>query len=179
MRVMTRSILMSVLLLLALNVRAQLDPFAHATQTGSPLTQPTLSPGVLLLLALDVQFSKDVAKGGGLAFAGWFAEDSLTLNNGKTPVYGKMSIAAVASWDPKQYQLTWQPLGGQMGPSGDMGFTWGHYDGRSKDRNGNDVTTGGRYMTVWKKMPDGKWKVALDASAEEPPAGDCCTLPKP
>ena len=28
--------------------------------------------------------------------------------------------------------------------------------------------------------PDGTWKVAMDASANEPPsAGDCCTLPKP
>jgi len=66
-----------------------------------------------------------------------------------------------------------------MGPSNDMGFTWGHYEGRSTDSNGQPVVTSGRYITVWKKL-NGAWKVAMDASADEPPAaGDCCALPKP
>jgi ketosteroid isomerase-like protein len=65
-----------------------------------------------------------------------------------------------------------------MGPSGDMGYTWGHFEGHSKDAAGNDVTVKGRYITVWKKQADGSWKVALDAGANEPPeAGDCCKLP--
>ena len=42
------------------------------------------------------------------------------------------------------------------------------------------VVISGRYFTVWKKLSDGTWKVALDASADEPPAtGECCVLPKP
>ena len=57
-----------------------------------------------------------------------------------------------------------------MGPSNDMGFTWGHYEGHSSDKNGQPVIISGRYMTVWKKLPDGDWKVAMDASANEPPA---------
>jgi ketosteroid isomerase-like protein len=65
-----------------------------------------------------------------------------------------------------------------MSSDGDMGFTWGHYEGRSKDRDGSPIITTGRYMTVWKKQPDGSWKVELDASNKEPPANeDCCKLP--
>jgi ketosteroid isomerase-like protein len=65
-----------------------------------------------------------------------------------------------------------------MGPSGDMGYTWGHFEGRSKDANGNPVLTSGRYITMWRKQSDGTWKVVLDAGANEPPAaGDCCKLP--
>ena len=157
-----------------------MGPLAHGTTPGSPLTQPTLSPGMLQLLDLDGRFSDEVQKEGGAPFTRWFAEDALTLNNGKAPVYGKARIAAAATWTPKEYQLSWQPLGGQMGPSGDMGFTWGHYDGTSKDKNGNPVSTGGRYITIWKRMPGGDWKVLLDASADEPAAaGECCVLPKP
>ena len=144
------------------------------------MTQPTLSPGALELLTLDGQFSQAVAKGGGAGFASWFADDGIILNNGKPPVYGHIRIAATATWKPDAYQLTWQPEYAQMGPSADMGYTWGHYEGSSKDKNGNPVKTSGRYMTVWKKTPDGKWKVALDASADEPPeGGDCCKLPNP
>ncbi len=147
---------------------------------SNPLTQPTLSPGALLLLELEGRFAKAVAAGGGKAFGTWFAEDAVTLNNGKPAVLGHTAIAAQAQWDPKTYQLTWVPQGAQMGPSNDMGFTWGHYEGHSKDKNGEPVVISGRYFTVWKKLPDGTWKVALDASAEEPPStGDCCVLPKP
>ncbi len=146
----------------------------------SPLTQPTLSPGVIQLMELEGRFAQAVASGGGKAFAQWFADDAVILNNGQPAIMGKAAIAAQAKWDAKEYQLTWAPEGAQMGPSNDMGFTWGHYEGRSKDKNGQPVVLAGRYMTVWKKMPDGSWKVAMDASANDaPPAGECCTLPKP
>ena len=159
---------------------AAFDPLGPSQSAISPLAQPTLSPGVLLLMDLEGRFAKSVASGGGKAFTTWFADDAVTLNNGRPAVLGRAGIAAQAQWDPKDYQLTWTPQGAQMGPSNDMGFTWGHYEGHSKDHNGNPVVISGRYFTVWKKMPDGNWKVAMDASAEEPPAaGECCVLPKP
>ena len=157
------------------------DPLSHGPNgLLTPLTQPTLSPGALLLLELEGRFSQAVAAGGGKAFASWFADDAVTLNNGKPPVSGHIAIAASAQWNPKDYQLSWTPQGAQMGPSNTMGYTWGHYEGHSKDKNGQPVVISGRYITIWKKMPDGAWKVALDASADEPPAsGECCVLPKP
>ena len=153
---------------------------ASLSSQATPLTQPTLSPGVLLLMELEGRFAQSVASGGGKTFATWFADDAVTLNNGRPAVLGRAAIAAQANWDPKTYQLTWIPQGAQMGPSNDMGFTWGHYEGRTTDKNGEPVVTSGRYFTVWKKLPDGTWKVAMDASANEPPAAaECCTLPKP
>ncbi|WP_260706125.1 YybH family protein [Edaphobacter flagellatus] len=157
-----------------------LSPLGQKPSIISPLAQPTLSPGVILLMELEGRFAQAVAAGGGKAFSDWFADDGVTLNNGQLPVLGRAAIAAKAQWDPKEYQLTWVPEGAQMGPSNDMGFTWGHYEGRSKDKSGQPIVISGRYMTVWKKMPDGNWKVALDASANEPAAaGECCVVPKP
>ena len=157
------------------------QPFPGQSSAGTnPLTQPTLSPGVILLMELEGRFQQEVAAGGGKTFASWFADDGMTLSNGRAPVIGKAAIAASAVWSPKDYQLTWAPQGGQMGPQGDMGFTWGHYNGRSVDKAGDPVVTSGRYMTVWKKLPNGDWKVALESSADDVPAGaDCCSLPKP
>jgi ketosteroid isomerase-like protein len=147
-------------------------------QNGNLLTNPGMSPGEQFLYQLDEKFAAETAKGGGAAFAAWFAADAVTLANGKAPVVGHDAIAAQATWTPQTYQLTWTPEGARMGPSGDMGFTWGHYQGVSKDAEGNPVTTSGRYITVWKKQPDGQWKVALDASNDGPPE-DCCRLPGP
>ncbi|WP_188758588.1 YybH family protein [Edaphobacter acidisoli] len=157
------------------------DPLSPPpSTTANPLEQPTLSPGVILLMELDGRFEKAVEEGGGKAFASWFANDAVILSNGKPAVMGHTAITEQSHWDPKAYQLTWAPEGAQMGPSNEMGFTWGHYEGRSKDKNGQPVVISGRYFTVWKKLPSGDWKVALEASADAPPtSGECCTLPKP
>src|SRR5438094_2645277 len=94
-------ILSATLLLAAPAVmHAQLDPLSHPAPANSPLTQPTLSPGVLQLMQLDAEFSRTTLAGGGKAFASWFADDALALNNAKNPIYGKTSIAADANWDP-------------------------------------------------------------------------------
>ncbi len=148
-----------------------------APQAGNLLTNPAMTPGEELLYQLDEKFAAATARDGGAAFASWFAPDAVTLANGKAPVVGHDAIAAQATWTPQSYQLTWTPEGARMGPSGDMGVTWGHYKGVSKDREGNPVTTSGRYITVWKKQPDGQWKVSLDASNDGPPE-DCCRLPQ-
>ena len=89
----------------------------------------------------------------------WFADDGVELGNGDVPLIGKVAIVKSANWSPKDYQLTWTPTDAMMGPSGDMGYTWGHFEGHSKDANGNPVVTSGRYMTVWRREPDGSWKV--------------------
>jgi len=145
----------------------------------NPLTDSTVKPGKMLLFDLEARFAKDVLQRGGAGFASWFADDGVALGNGAAPLIGRVAIAKSANWSSKDYQLTWTPTDGVMGPSGDMGYTWGHYEGRSKDANGNPVVTGGRYITMWRKEPDGSWKVALDAGANDAPAaGDCCKLPE-
>lgn len=172
-------VFLSCALILGATASAQmLQPPADtpAPQDGNLLTNPGVSPGEQFLYQLDEKFAAETAKGGGAAFASWFAPDAVTLANGKAPVVGHDAIAAQATWTPQSYQLTWTPEGARLGPGGDMGFTWGHYQGVSKDAEGNPVTTSGRYITVWKKQPDGQWKVALDASNDGPPE-DCCRLP--
>lgn len=157
---------------------AQLLMPGEASQSPNPLTDSTASPGKVLLFDLEARFAKDVAVRGGAGFASWFADDGVALGNGAQPLIGKVAIAKSAAWSPKDYQLTWTPTDALMGPSGDMGYTWGHYEGRSKDANGNSVVTSGRYITMWRKQADGSWKVVLDVGANDAPAaGDCCKLP--
>ena len=153
-------------------------PNANVQTAPNLLTDPTAKPGKALLYELEARFAKDVLERGGAGFAAWFAEDGVALSNGVAPSVGRVAIANSANWDPKAYQLTWTPTDAMMGPSGDMGYTWGHFEGHSKDVNGNPVTTTGRYITIWRKQADGQWKVVLDAGADaEPAAGDCCKLP--
>ncbi len=148
-----------------------------APAAASSLTDPGYNADVQVLLDADKQFAADVLKGGGAAFAQWFAEDAITLSNGKAAVEGKAAITRDTTWKASEYQLTWTPDGARIGPSRDMGVTWGSYQGHSKDHEGNSLVTSGRYITVWKKDSAGKWKVLLDASNDAPPdAGSCCSI---
>ena len=159
-------------------LRAQLLVPGAPSQAPNPLADSTVKPGKMILFDLETRFAQDVAARGGVGFASWFADDGVALGNGAQPLIGKVAIAKSAAWSPQAYQLTWTPTDAMMGPSGDMGYTWGHFEGRSKDANGNPVLTSGRYMTVWRKGADGSWKVVLDAGANDAPAaGDCCKLP--
>ena len=159
--------------------RAQLPEPGVASDAPNPLTDSTVKPGKMVLFDLEARFAKDVLAHGGAGFASWFADDGVALGNGAAPLVGKVAIAKSAQWLPKDYQLTWTPTDAMMGPSGDMGYTWGHYEGHSKDANGNPVLTSGRYITMWRKEADGSWKVVLDAGSNEPlAAGDCCKLPE-
>jgi ketosteroid isomerase-like protein len=157
---------------------AQLPEPGVSSDAPNPLTDSTVKPGKMVLFDLEARFAKDVLAKGGAGFAEWFADDGVALGNGAAPLIGKVAIAKSATWSPKDYQLTWTPTDAMMGPSGDMGYTWGHYEGRSKDANGNPVLTSGRYITMWRQQADGSWKVVLDAGAnDQPVAGDCCKLP--
>ncbi len=168
-------------LLVGLSPRAafgQLPEPGAQTDLPNPFSDTTVKPGKMLLFDLEARFAKDVLARGGAAFAEWFAEDGVALGNGAAPKIGRVAIAKSATWSAKDYQLTWTPTDAMMGPSGDMGYTWGHYEGHSKDANGNDVATSGRYITMWRRQPDGSWKVVLDAGSNEPVGGgDCCKLP--
>ena len=136
------------------------------------LTTPTLTPGEAFLFGLEKKFAAAVAEGGGAAFASFFDKEGVTLGNRAAAAIGQTAIAAQARWSPQDYQLTWTPEGGQLAPSGDMGYTWGHYEGHAK----NLPPTQGRYMTVWKKESDGTWKVMLETSNEDAPTACTCSV---
>ena len=45
-----------------------------------------------------------------------------------------------------------------MGADGTLGYTWGRY----RVEAGDSITGRGRYLTVWRRQPDGSWKVDAD-----------------
>ncbi len=147
-----------------------------------PLSEPaasdhlftsTIQPGTAFLFDLERKFAAAVAEGGGATFASFFDKNGVTLENRQAPLIGQAAIAAHTTWSASTYQLTWTPDGGELSPAGDMGYTWGHYQGRAIGHAAGAAVEHGRYLTVWKKEPDGTWKVLMDSSNEDPPEAEC------
>jgi uncharacterized protein (TIGR02246 family) len=58
--------------------------------------------------------------------------------------------------------LRWQTSKVEVARSGDLAYDTGAYTLTKNDANGKPVTSTGKYVVVWKKQTDGKWKVIQD-----------------
>ncbi len=99
------------------------------------------------------------------AFLAWLAPDAIVFRPGPVegrPVYEKMDPA-----DPAV--LNWGPGIADVAASGELGYTSGPYELRP----GRDAepTGFGHYVSVWKKQPDGTWRVVIDAGITHPQDG--------
>lgn len=116
------------------------------------------------LLRTDAEFSRMSERdGAAAAFAAYVAPDGIVLaeypaRRGLDAVRAQFSSAPAAS------RLTWKPAVAEVAGSGDLGYTVGTYELRSP---GGLLRTG-KYMTVWKKQPDGSWKFAADGGTPDP-----------
>jgi ketosteroid isomerase-like protein len=127
--------------------------FAQGPQKPTPDTMKQLEAG-FLKAALDH---------GSAGYMSVYAEDAVELPNGADPVVGKANIAKGMSFlDDKNNRLTWSPTSAGISASGDLGYTWGTFEFRSKQSDGTARVEHRKYMTLWKKQPDGNWKVAVD-----------------
>jgi hypothetical protein len=52
--------------------------------------------------------------------------------------------------------------------SGDLAYTYGNNEFTAPDASGQLVTTRGRYLTVWRKEADGRWRCVEDYSSPAP-----------
>lgn len=124
------------------------------------------SKGSDLLVKLEADFAKDVAEHGQQAFVTWFAEDGVELEEGGG-IATREDIKKREPW-PEGTSLTWTPVHATMSASGDLGFTYGNYVFKSKNKEGKIVASYGKYMSVWKKQKDGSWKVVADMGNSSP-----------
>jgi ketosteroid isomerase-like protein len=60
------------------------------------------------------------------------------------------------------YALSWKTAKVEVSRGGDMGYAYGTYEFTFNDAKGKPMTDRGKYLTVWKKQADGKWKAVAD-----------------
>jgi len=121
------------------------------------------------LRQLEADFMKAAAERGSEGYMSYYAEDAVEMPNGEDAIQGKANIAKTMGFlDDKKNQLVWTPVGADISASGDLGYTWGTYEFRSKDKDGKPTVEHGKYTSIWKKQGDGNWKVVLDMGNASP-----------
>jgi ketosteroid isomerase-like protein len=103
-----------------------------------------------------------VAKGIRAAFLEYLADDAVVFL--PEPMNGKEGYS---NRPESEAELSWYPAYADISASLDWGYTTGPYEFRAKPEDEKPVGAG-FYLSVWKKQPDGQWKVAVDQGSSFP-----------
>jgi ketosteroid isomerase-like protein len=135
-----------------------------AACTTTPRVPPPAPEGGAVIVDLESRFAEaSRVRGARAAFLEFLAEDAIVLQPG--PVWGR------AAWESQQDfpgTLEWVPDRAALAASRDLGFATGRWVLTPRDPEGRVVE--GRYLTVWKHVPEG-WRVVFDGGFGRLPAG--------
>lgn len=126
---------------------------------GSRTEEELAGAAVAELLAADRAFAaKAQADGVPAAFNEYAAEDALIVTSTEV-LNGRAGIAAnYQSW-PEGARLEWAPQTARVSSRGDMGWTWGNSTYTAPD----GARRTGRYVSVWTRDVEGRWRYSFDA----------------
>lgn len=134
---------------------------------GLAFSQNKLERETARLLEIDAAFSRlSVEKGAGAAFAAHLSDDAVFLPVGENLISGKAAI--VKYFSDGESTLTWKPLKAEVAKSGELGYTYGTSELRTKDRDGKTQVRYFKYVSVWKRQKNGEWKLVLDIGNQSP-----------
>jgi uncharacterized protein (TIGR02246 family) len=98
-----------------------------------------------------------------------YADDAVFLASGTPAAVGKDNIRndIQGLLAAPGLQFTVNIASVTVARSGDLAMDQGTVSETYTDKKGQPVTGTSQYVLVWKKMPDGSWKIAADTSANQ------------
>lgn len=98
------------------------------------------------------------------AFVANFADDAVWMIPAPTTL-AAAHAARPGPADPRAVRLEWGPAIAGIAASGDLGYSTG--PSRFSLRDGSRPAAHGIYFSIWKRLPDGRWRVALDTGVQQ------------
>ncbi len=139
---------------------------------GAPASATT--PAALRLRAAqamadaDRAFARFSADSGGPAgaFSRWIADDGMLLGTRAVPARGPEQARQAFAWLPATGRFEWAPVDSLAAASrdGSLGFTIGEARVAATPAN----VTYSKYLTVWRREPDGRYKFIFDIGSDRP-----------
>jgi ketosteroid isomerase-like protein len=102
------------------------------------------------------------------AYSSAMGPDARKLDPGSQPLIGRRAILAAMAKYPTGDAFSWTPEEAVVATSGDLGFTWGRWADAYRDKNGKIAHAYGKYLDVWHRGADGKWRWIADMGNSNP-----------
>lgn len=117
------------------------------------------------LLRVEAEFSaRAAAEGVAAAYAAFADTDIRLYRDGSLPESGLEDVRRAALRNPGK--TSWEPMDGDVSRWGTMGFIFGTSETPSAEAAGGPAMRSS-YLRIWRKSPEGAWKIALDLAVPE------------
>jgi ketosteroid isomerase-like protein len=99
------------------------------------------------------------------SFLEYFADDAVAFN--PAPISAKERLRSRPARPFGEAELRWEPRTGDVAASGELGWLTGpstftdHTDANARPQAGN-------YLSVWRRQPNGEWRVFIDIGSQPP-----------
>jgi ketosteroid isomerase-like protein len=126
---------------------------------------PSPAEGRASLLAADRAFAKATDARGVEGWMSYFAADAVSMPDGGPIVQDTARVRAdiAALLRDSTIKLRWDPERAELAASRDLGYTYGYWRLLRLAANADSqVVARGKYVTIWRRVPPGEWKVVLD-----------------
>lgn len=105
------------------------------------------------------------------AMIAYYTDDAISMPPNEPLASGREAVrkAMGAMFALPGFSLKWQAAKVEVARSADIGYSQGTYEFGMTDPKGKPIMDHGKYLTIWKKQPDGTWKVAVDTFNSDVP----------
>lgn len=119
----------------------------------------------------DEQWASAATRGDLTAILAFYTDDAVILAPNSPIAKDAKSIREI--WAPMVVpgtKLSWRATSVEVAKSGDLAYVYGTYDLTMKDaKSGAPIEDKGKFVEIWRKQPDGKWKCAVDTFNSDMP----------
>lgn len=139
---------------------------------SSHLDAPTRASSLASLRAADSALQIAVSAADIEATVAFYADDAVMLPVAEPIVQGRDAIRE--EWTHvfgiPGYANAARLITADVAASGDLGYTRGTYESPMLAPDGSRIVERGKWVTVWKREPDGTWKITVDVyNTDRPP----------
>ena len=134
--------------------------------TALVTAQDAIPPALQAMADTEREFARTATtKGIRDSFLDFFAEDAIAF--APEPTSSRARLLKQPSRPFSVHELLWEPRFGDVAASGEIGWLTGpstFIDHESSDQKPHY----GNYLSVWRKQPDGRWRVFIDIGVPTP-----------
>ena len=148
--------------------------FAGCQTAPTPEPKRDVAADTAAINALGDQYAAAVNSNDAAAVAATYADDAIMMDPGEAAIEGKQAIQAVYEARAKEnagktvaFTFAFTQLETQV--AGDWAYDRGNYTVTVTPKSGKPMERSNKYLTIYKRQPDGSWKIYRDISNSSEP----------
>lgn len=143
---------------------------AGCQQAPPAAPKPDLKAEAAKIMEADAAWMKAAQAKDAAGHASFFTGDGSWLVEGHPKATGRDAIQKLSETLARnQVSLSWTTEKLEVSEAADYAFQIGAWESVENDAKGRPMKAAGKFLTVWRKQPDGNWKVQADASSPDGP----------